>query len=171
MMDDEQERKIETSLASVVKAMPTLEEIAQYDKVQLREFIATVETAMHAAPTDRKVDPPLNHHFSKDVYAREMFIPAGCLVVGKIHKHENLNIMSKGDITVISIDGVKRIKAPATFVSSPGVKRIGFAHEDTIWTTIHGTPERDLEKIEEQFIAKDYSEVIEGDKCLGQQQP
>lgn len=106
-----------------------------------------------------QVDLKVNHHFSKDTYARELLIPAGIVLVGKIHKHENLNIISKGKITVVSIEGIKTIEAPCTFVSTPGVKRVGFAHEDTVWTTIHGTSETDLEKIEDQFIAKDYNGV------------
>lgn len=106
-----------------------------------------------------QVEIPTTHTFSKDVYAREIKIPAGTVLVGKIHKHENLNIISKGKITVVSVEGIKTIEAPYTFVSTPGVKRVGFAHEDTVWTTIHGTSETDLEKIEEQFIAKDYSGV------------
>jgi hypothetical protein len=44
-------------------------------------------------------------------------------------------------------------------VSPPGVKRLAYAHEESIWATIHGTDETDVDKIEEQFIAKDYSEV------------
>ena len=35
-----------------------------------------------------QVEMPVTHHFSKDLYARELFIPAGTLLVGKIHKHE-----------------------------------------------------------------------------------
>jgi hypothetical protein len=106
-----------------------------------------------------EADVPVTNHFSKGVYAREIFIPKGSFIIGKIHKHENLNILSKGDISILSIDGVMRVKAPFTVVSSPGVKRLAYAHEDTVWTTIHGTDETDVDKIESEFIAKDYSEV------------
>lgn len=134
----------------------------------LREKIAEFESMLKSI---EQLEIKTTHHFSKGVYAREIFIPKGTILVGKIHKHENLNILSQGDISVISIDGAFRIKAPATIVSSPGVKRVAYAHEDSIWTTIHGTDERDLEKIEDEFIAKSYDEVkyIEGEKvlCLG----
>ncbi len=119
-----------------------------------------------------KIDIKMEHHFSKGVYAREAVIPAGAIVVGKIHKHENLNIVSKGDISVFTEEGWKRIKAPATFVSPPGVKRLGLAHEDTVWTCIHATEETDLEKIESEMIAVDYEEFDQlsgGKKCLGSQ--
>lgn len=95
------------------------------------------------------------NYFSKGVYAREIFIPKGTVLTGKIHKYENLNIMSKGDLSVLMDDGsVKRITAPFTVVSPPGTRRVAYAHEDTVWTTIHGTDELDVDKIEEQFIAQ-----------------
>jgi len=106
-----------------------------------------------------QVEPPLKHTFSPGVYARELFIPQGSLIVGKIHRHENMNIISKGNVSVFSIDGAAHFEAPHTFVASPGVKRVIYAHEDTVWTTIHGTHETDLEKIEAEFIAKDYDEI------------
>ena len=33
-----------------------------------------------------------------------------------------------------------------------------YIHEDTVWTTVHITKERDLKKIEKQIIAKDYND-------------
>jgi hypothetical protein len=144
------------------------------DKKLLKEKINELEVDLR---TMEQIEVPLKHYFSKDVYAREIIVPKGALLIGKIHKHANLNIVSKGKISVVSIDGIKTITAPATFVSSPGVKRVGYAHEDTVWTCIHGTSETDLEKIEAEFIAKDYDEVqelteqelklIEEAKCRG----
>ena len=131
---------------------------------EFRDLIALIESTLKAG--GGQIELPINHHFSKDVYAREMMIPRGVLLVGKIHKYQNLNIISSGEISVLSVDGVKRVKAPYTFVSDPGAKRVGYAHEDTVWTTIHGTNETDVDKIEELFIAKNYSEVagITGDE-------
>lgn len=95
------------------------------------------------------------NYFSKGVYAREIFIPKGTVLTGKIHKFENLNIMSKGDLSILMEDGsVKRVAAPFTVVSPPGTRRVAYANEDTVWTTIHGTDERDVDKIEEVFIAQ-----------------
>lgn len=142
-------------IQNVIESKPLL---APEDRALLREKISALEGLIGK---EEQVDIPLKHYFSKGVYAREIIIPAGALLIGKIHKHENLNIVSKGCISVISIDGIKTIRAPATFVSSPGVKRVGYAHEDTVWTCIHGTDEKDLEKIEDIFIAKNYDEVEE----------
>ena len=98
------------------------------------------------------------HIFAKGLYARQILIPAGTLLSGKIHKTEHLNIISMGEITVLTEQGPMRIQAPCTLVSPAGTKRIGLAHTDTVWTTIHATEETDLEALEDQLIAADYDE-------------
>lgn len=105
------------------------------------------------------------HYFAEGLYAREIFIPKGVLLTGKIHKTEHLNILSKGEITVWTEDGMKRLKSPYTLVSKPGTKRVGFAHEDTIWTTIHATKETNLEKLELELIED--NQVFLERKCPG----
>ena len=122
---------------------------------------AKVNAAQEVMFTMPQVETPLKHYFAKGVYAREMFIPKDTVLVGKIHKYENLSIMSKGDLSVLTEEGVKRVQAPFTIVAPPGTKRIAYAHEDTIWTSIHGTDETDLEKIEAEFIAQTDEEYLE----------
>jgi hypothetical protein len=129
------------------------------NKEELRALISCVEDEIKKG--GELIEIPINHHFSKGVYGREMVMPKGAFIVGKIHKHHNLNILSSGEVSVLSIDGVKRVKAPFTFVGSPGAKRVIYAHEEATWTVIHGTDLTEVDKIEEEFIAKDYSEVIE----------
>ena len=107
------------------------------------------------------IELPVKHHFAKGVYGRELFIPKGTVLTGKIHKYSQLNIMSQGEMSVLTDEGVKRVKAPFTIVSPPGTKRAAYAHEDTVWTTVHGTEETDLEKIESYFIAQDEAEYLE----------
>lgn len=133
------------------------QEISDVSKTDLRIKLSQLESEMKKLP---QLEIKVTHHFSKGVYAREIFVPKGSVFVGKIHKHQNLNIMSSGRGSIISIDGAMLIRAPYTIVSSPGVKRAYYAHEDTVWTTIHGTDETDIEKIEEMFIAKNYEEVV-----------
>lgn len=106
-----------------------------------------------------EVDCPLQHVFAPGAYARTIFIPAGTVIVGKIHKHSHLNILSKGIVTVVTEGGGKEeLHGPLTMVSPPGTKRAVYAHTDTVWTTIHLTEETDLEKIEEFVIAKTYED-------------
>jgi len=112
-----------------------------------------------------KLQPQLQlkvvNYFSHGVYARELHIPAGTMLTGEIHKLENLNILSKGDISVLTERGMVRVQAPFTVVSPPGTKRIAYAHTDCIWTTIHGTFEKDIDKIAQYFIATSEQEYLE----------
>lgn len=125
-------------------------------RARLRSKIAELEQFL---ATHEQIEIPTKHSFSKGVYAREITIPKGAIIVGKIHKHQNMNIISKGHVSFFSTDGAVHAKAPYTFVASPGVKRVIVAHEETVWTTIHGTDETDLEAIEEIFIAKNYDDL------------
>lgn len=106
-----------------------------------------------------EADCPVTHHFAPGLYVREMFIPAGTAIVGKIHKHAHFNDISKGRIRVSTEFGFDILEAPCRFVSIEGTKRAVFAETDVIWTTYHPTTETDLEKIEEQVIAKSYDDL------------
>ena len=146
----------------------TLEKLRGLTPNEVRSIIQQMEEkALSGDHKGEVVDIPIVHHFSKDVYAREMRAPKGAIVIGKIHKYQNLNILSQGEVSIVSIDGIMRVKAPFTFVASPGAKRVFFVHEDAVWTVIHGTSETDVDKIEEKFIAKSYEELEEDTKCLG----
>lgn len=126
--------------------------------LELRSFIDRLQEEL--TQYEQQEMPP-RHYFAEGLYAREITIPAGTLLVGKIHKHEHLNIISQGDISVLTEDGVKRIRAPFTMVCRPGTKRVGWTHAETVWTTVHARPGevRDLERLEDALIAKDYAEV------------
>jgi len=105
------------------------------------------------------IEFPLQHVFAPGVYARTIILPAGSVIVGKIHKHAHVNILSMGTVDVITESGgVERLSGPLTMVSPPGTKRAVYAHTDSVWTTIHPTNETDLDKIEDEVIAKTYSE-------------
>lgn len=153
--------------------------LAEDKRVSIRSKIFALEAAMLREPSvyasggERDIDDlcPVKHHFSQGVYAREMFIPKGTVLTGKIHKYEQLNIMSQGELSVLTEDGIKRVKAPFTIVSPPGTKRVAYAHEDTIWTTIHGTDETDLEKLEAHFVAQSEQEYISFCKALEHKEP
>lgn len=143
------------------------------EPLSIRDKIDRLETEMFKAP---QVVIETTHHFAKGLYAREIFIPKGVLLTGKIHKHEHLNIVSKGSIAVLTEGGIKRVDAPFTMVSLPGTKRVGYALEDTIWTTIHATSETDLAKLETDLIAKSHDDpvltaneilILKGEVCPG----
>ena len=66
-------------------------------------------------------------------------------------------------------DGMREVAAPFTMVSRPGTKRVGYALEDAVWTTVHATTETDLAKLEAELIAPSRAalEEKEATPCLG----
>jgi quercetin dioxygenase-like cupin family protein len=129
--------------------------------LEARNKIHRLEDFLLSMPEDEKVDIDAMtfHHFAPGVYAREMKIPKGVVVTGKIHKTTHLSIVSQGKISIATEEGNKIIEAPAIFVTKPGTKRAAYALEDTTFITIHVTEETDLDKIEQLVIAKDYNEL------------
>jgi hypothetical protein len=96
------------------------------------------------------------------MYVREMTIPKGTIIVGKIHKHCHPSFLLKGDVSVFTEqEGAQRITAPCSMISQPGTKRVVYANEDSVWTTIHLNPSdtKNLKEIEDFTIAKDFGEL------------
>ena len=107
-----------------------------------------------------KIELQTKHYFSDGLYAREIFIPKGVILTGMIHKYEQLNIMSLGEMDVLVNGFMKRVKAPFTTVSPPGIKRIARAIEDTIWTTILRTELKDTDEIWNNFVTNSEEEYL-----------
>jgi len=101
----------------------------------------------------------ITHYFAPGVYAREMWMPAGCLITGKIHLTEHLNMLSQGRVSVSNQGSSVTMQAPYTFVSPVGTKRAIYAHEDSTWTTIHATNLTDPDEIEAEIIAETFEEL------------
>lgn len=105
-------------------------------------------------------DCPVKHRFTPGCYLREIFMPKGTRIIGKIHATEHFNIVLTGRVTVITAEGQEEIKAPHTFISKAGVQKIVIIHEDCTWQTVHVTNETNLDKIEKEVIVEDYDQLI-----------
>lgn len=128
----------------------------------IRNKILNLEDNMKKVPSAHIGDSelcPLKHSFADGIYVREIFIPAGTLIVGKIHKHSHPNFLMQGKVSVLTEEGVKHLEAPLSMVSPAGTKRVVYAHTDTVWITVHRTKKQNLKKIEKEIIAKDYAEI------------
>lgn len=121
----------------------------------VRLQIADIERAMLQLP---QAELPVRHYFANGLYAREITIPAGTLLTGAVHLSEHLNIISQGSISVATEFGSDRITAPATLVSPPGTKRLGYAHTETIWTTVHANPDdcQDIPLLEARLVVPNH---------------
>lgn len=131
---------------------------------QRRERICDLEAAMKSIDGSYNMqefnEGKITHHFGTGVYGRELFIPKGNVIVSKIHRGKTFNVIAKGVIAVICPNkGFNIYEGPHCFVSEPYTKRIVIAIEDTLWITSHGTNKTDLDEVEEEIIAKDFSEI------------
>ena len=106
---------------------------------------------------------PIKHAFADGVYIRQMDMVKESIVVGAIHKHLHVWFLLTGHITVATEDTTEDYIAPCYVVSTPGVKRVILANEDSIFVNIHKNPSntRNIDKLEKEIVALNYEEYEE----------
>lgn len=106
---------------------------------------------------------PLKHTFADGIYVRQMSMGIGTLVVGAIHKHLHVWFLLQGHISVATEDNIEDYIAPCYVVSSPGVKRVIYANEDSIFVNVHKNPtnSQDIDYLEKEIVAQTYEEYEE----------
>lgn len=130
------------------------------------EIVDEIEVAMQGY---KEVECPLVHRFTPSMYIREIFMPAGSLITSKLHRTEHPFTISKGAVSVLTIEGgyIKDellLEAPYTGITKPGTRRVLYIHEDTVWTTYHynESNETDVSKIEERIIEPYVNPLLSG---------
>ena len=103
---------------------------------QTVDRIEAMESIMQEHP---QVDIPVTERFINGMYSREIVIPQGTLLTGRVYKEGYMDIMVSGDITVATPQGTKRMTGTNVMEAPPGRKRAGYAFEDTRWITVHRT--------------------------------
>ena len=116
---------------------------------------------------------PLSHKFAPGVYYREIFMPGispeypqGVFVVGAEHLTEHFNVVLTGHAKVLMDGVVHDIKAPCSFVSKAGVRKVLWVLEDMVWATIHPTTETDIATLERTLVKQPIQVLDEEVKCL-----
>jgi len=145
-----------------------MDEVTSLPIEAMRAAILEVQPRLRAHPDAVGQEAfALHHHFAPGTYAREIELPAGSLVVGRIHRHAHVNVISKGYVLVATPDGAEELRAPKTFISAPGTKRVVYAVEDTVWTTVHlnEAEERDPDKLVETLTAPTF-EALDAEAAL-----
>lgn len=125
------------------RGVPDLDKVEQLERL-IPQVMPTLD-----------IDSLTTSHFCKGLYARELFIPKGSVIVGKRHAEQNFFLLAKGELTVSTPTGMKRIKAPFLAVTKPGEKRVGYAHEDSVTFNFHPNPDdcTDMQVLEMRYIA------------------
>ena len=118
--------------------------------------------------TESKI-APIKHTFADGVYIRQMDMIKGSVVVGAIHKHLHAWFLLTGHVTVATEDTTEDYIAPCYVVSTPGVKRVILANEDSIFVNVHKNPSntKDIDKLEKEIVSftfEEYEEYINKNK-------
>ena len=97
--------KMEGQLSKPLSKFPS-----KYTKEQFRNGTKVLEKKLvesNKAFSEEEKDffNPLKHKFCDGLYIREIFNPAGQLLVTKIHKKDNAYFLMKGKMTIMSEDG------------------------------------------------------------------
>jgi hypothetical protein len=143
---------------SDISIIKTLLGNADVANLSVREQIDVIEKSMLEYP---QVEIPVKHSFSSGIYAREILIPKGTLLISKYHKFEQIDFMLYGDLSVVTSNGLLRIKAPFVGASHPGMKRLGYAHEDTLWIDVRAVNETNIEHLEKIMYCDTFEELEE----------
>ncbi len=118
--------------------------------------IEDVAVELLAAP---QVDMPVTNLFAPGIYWRQFRVPAGTFVIGHVHRHEHLNVLLAGSMTVLCDGKPMVLRAPMVFPSAAGVAKVAVVHEDMVFATVHPTAGlehcgRDADKLEAELTIK-----------------
>lgn len=139
----------------------SLQDTPVIENLEMRRAILKVEsklTQVEGAKVGKTTESimPTIHHFAPGIYGREIYLPKGSRVIGKLHRHSHLNILAHGRVKVATEDGIEELASPCIWTSNAGTKRVVIALEDSIWICVHPTETTDLDKIEAATIAPNY---------------
>jgi len=97
-------------------------------------------------------EPKTNHYFHGGMYCREVWRPAGVLVVGAVHKKEHFYLIVSGTVGITTDDGVKEVTGPHLLLSKPGTKRAVYALTDALCMTFHALEAKTVEEAEAELV-------------------
>jgi len=102
---------------------------------------------------------PLKHTFAKGVYVREMFMQAGGLVIGKVHKNDHIWFLLSGELEIATENGAELFIGPCYVKSPAGTKRVLHAITDSVFVNVFPNPNNitDIEELENNLTCTYYS--------------
>jgi hypothetical protein len=113
-----------------------------------------VQTIKDCAEDNTQAD----HYFGDKVYARGLWIPAGTVVVGKLHRFDRICIVASGKCTFVNEWEKKTVTAPYVGEFKAGSKTAVFAHTDSYWVACHGTELTDPDELVEKLVSPDHTD-------------
>lgn len=127
----------------------------------MREKVERLEDMLAQLPP---VEIKVRHHFAPGTYAREITIPKDTVLIGAVHKTDNLVVLSAGRLRLVTESGPVVISAPHTMICKAGAKNAAIALEDSVWTNFFATEETDPDKLVELLSYSTADELMGGAK-------
>lgn len=110
-----------------------------------RENIEDLEEALLQLP---QVTMPIKSEFLNGLYIRTMYIPATTLLTGAVHKEDHVFFVREGRL-IVWTDGYKHEFKPGDMIfSKAGIKKVGYAVDHCVVSTVHPNPENISEEEE-----------------------
>jgi len=145
------------------------------DKItQIEEYLTSVADGVNVVVGDGNelIYPDMweyKHSFADGIYIREMKMKQGQLGFSAIHKHSYGFFLLSGVLASSKEEGIEEFVAPCYIISPQGAKRIVYAVEDCVITTVHANPTntqdlKEIEKINVVFSWQDYEEYLKENK-------
>lgn len=95
------------------------------------------------------------HYFSGGMYGRKMTLPAGVLLIGRVHKTDHLFICAQGEAIVWTENGMRKIFAGDVIPTKAGTKNVVLAITETIGFTALKTDKTDVAEAEDELVEND----------------
>lgn len=136
-------------------------------KQNFRKGITAVEKVIKSkaeALVDRKdIDAvnPLRHTFVDGIVVREIYNPPNEFIVTKIHKKEHPFFLLKGDMSILTEEGPKRIMAPYYGITKVGTKRLIYTHDECIFVDVFATNVKTIKELEDEVFTDDFNDLKE----------
>lgn len=126
-----------------------------FDVASAKPFQQRIEDLQAEISKYPQYEPPTEHIFHGGMYCRQVWRPAGCLIVGKVHKKEHFYMIVSGTIKITTDDEVQTATGPFLICSSPGTKRAVYAVTDALCVTIHRVESNTIEEVESELVEND----------------
>ena len=117
---------------------------------------AAISALADALSNSTQVPLDTRHFHADGMYCRQLFRPAGTLIIGKVHKKEHFFIIASGTLRITNGDGeAKEITGPTVLVCQPGTQRATYAVTDVTGITVHRCEFKDLTDIDDDLVEPD----------------
>lgn len=112
-----------------------------------------------------QVECPVREYFAPGLYAREITIPKDTVLVGAVHKTQNMALLSRGVLQLVTERGTTEISAEREnyyLTVVPGGMNAALALEESVWTNFFPTTETDPDKVIAQLCELPRNQLLGG---------